>query len=123
MDKDVITISEGLKAFGKVASMLANHDSYFEHKVVKHIDNPDKLAGYLCFRYSSNTGEFVETHIGDKVPNIEDIKSDRLAMKAVDAIKVHGYKVKVGDWPEIGQQLIVIKPDGRCYHSDYRWEV
>lgn len=123
MNNDIINISEGLKAFGSAAAMLANHDAFFEHKIEKHIDNPDKLAGYLCFRYSSNTGEFAETYIGDKAPNISDIKSDKLAMRAVEAIKAHGYKVKVGDWPGIGNQLIVIKPNNKCYHSDYKWEV
>lgn len=123
MNNDAINISEGLKTFGKAVSILANHNSYFEHKVEKHINNPDKLAGYLCFRYSSNTGEFAETHIGDKTPNIEDIKSDKLAMRAVEAIKAHGYKVKVGEWPEIGKQLIIVKPNNKCYHSDYKWEV
>ena len=122
MNNDVITISEGLKAFGKAASMIANHGVFFEHKIEKHINNPDKLAGYLCFRYSSNTGEFSEAYIGDKTPNIEDIKSDKLAMRAVAAIKKAGYKVKVGEWPGIGKQLIVVKPNNKCFHSDYKWE-
>lgn len=123
MTNEELTIRKGLETFGNAVVTMANHDEFFRHKIQKHKDNPEKIAGYLCYRYSSQPtdAEFKEVYIGEHKPTMSDAKSDKLCMEAVEILKSYGWKIKIGNWPEIGQQIIVIRSDNRCYHSDYKW--
>ena len=112
------------KSFAEAVKISGDHNMFFEHKLEKHWDNPTKLAGYLCYRYTNQPedAEFIEPHFGARRPIAEFIKKDELAMKAVNRIKEYGWQVKVGEWPGLGTQLIVMRNDARCYHSEYKWD-
>lgn len=116
-------IRDGLGAFGSAVINACDHESAFRHKIEKHRNDPRKLAIYLCYRYSSQdpNEEFNDVFRGEKEPILEHIKKDIPAMTAIERIKAFGWKVKVGAWPNTGNQLIVVKPDGKCFHSEFIW--
>ena len=125
MDKqrnDINDIKEGFKAFSEAIKIDCNHNANFKHKFEKHFNDPRKLAIYLCERYSSqDPDDYVSVFRDERKPDIEAIKNDELAMQYVERIKSFGWRIKVGEWPNLGKQLIVIKDDGKCFHSEYRW--
>jgi hypothetical protein len=118
---DTMNMIHAFNAFGDALKLMCDHDKFFEHKLEKHWDNPTKLATYLCYRYEKPKGEFLDPWFGCRKPNIDFIKVDNLSMKAIERLKTFGWKIKVGEWPGVGQQLIIMRPDARCYHSNYEW--
>lgn len=122
-EKAINDIVDGFKAFGDAVCNMTNHESAFAHKIQKHHDNPRKLAIYLCERYSSQDpdDEFADVFKGEYQPNVDLVRRDIPAMEAINLIKDHGWKVKVGEWKDLGPQLIVLMSNGKCFHSNYRW--
>lgn len=116
-------IKNGLEAFGNAVISACDHESAFRHKIKKHNNDPRKLAIYLCYRYSSQdpSSEFQDVFRGEKEPILEHIKKDTVAMEAIERIKSFGWRVKVGGWPNMGNQLIVVMPNDKCFHSEFIW--
>lgn len=91
-------------------SMLGNCMS-FNTKVLKHIEqnNPERVKDYVCAAYDTFNPDHFKDH-----PCFEILKD------ANKYLRSKGWKVAMGNWKSIGNQIIIISPDGRYYHSKFQ---
>lgn len=84
----------------------------FNMKIAKHVGsgNCNRVKDYICSAYDTfnpSRGTY-KNH-----PCFEMIS------KGVDFLKARGWKVAVAPWKEIGEQVIVMSPEGDYYHSKF----
>ena len=82
----------------------------FNVKLLKHINAGDaeRIKDYLCAAFDGKDPLNFDTH-----PCSDMIRA------GIDLIKSKGWKVYVGKWKTIGDQLIVVSPEGKYYHSKF----
>ena len=119
-------IDQAMDNFGKaVASMCTTGVPLLESKIQKWIelDNPAKVADYYCRIFDSQDpdAEFANEFAGEVDPTADNCKFYGNKTGALVYLKSKGYKIKVGTDPKWGKQMAVIAPDGKLYHSRYRW--
>ena len=90
-------------------SLLGNCMS-FNMKVMKHMEqnNPERVKDYICAAYDSFNPDNFNQH-----PCAEILRD------ANKFLRSKGWKVGMGIWKNIGNQIIVISPNNDYYHSKY----
>lgn len=81
-------------------------------KIAKHVSarNCNRVKDYICSAYDTFN------------PSKETYKNHpcfEMLSKGVDFLKTCGWKVGVAPWKEIGEQVIIVSPDGDYYHSKF----
>lgn len=120
-------LDQAFDAFGKAVSAMCNHGvPLLESKIQKWIelDNPAKVADYYCRIFDSQdpSADFASEFAGEMEPTKENCIFYGNKTGALTYLKSKGFIIKVGTDPKWGKQMAVIAPDGKLYHSRYRWE-
>ena len=121
------TMNEAFSSFGNAVINSVNITGKITGKINKHIElgNPDRVAQYFVCLFDSNVPDedgMLNEWAGDLEPSSTDaVRQAPGADKAIPYLKENGYKLYVGGYKDLGTQLIIIRPDGNCYHSNFIW--
>lgn len=129
-DSSIDDISEGFKMFGGAVINMVNRsgENLIAHKIEKHMNlgNDKKVAMYLVgiFNPEIDSDGMVDEFAGNVAPlNIEVVKKNIVAMKAIQYLKGLGWKFKIHHYDDIGNQFLAVFPHGnKCYHSNWVWK-
>ena len=125
-----MTLEEAFKCVGaSIIASMQEGEALLAHKIDKHIglDNDEKVAFYFIHLFYSEREDedgFIDRFVGNICPaSKEAVNRIPCAVKAIEYLKAKGWRIKIGDYPGYGKQVIASFPDGkRCYHSKWKWD-
>jgi len=111
-----MTISEAFKGVASAINQRGDNE-FYARKISKHINdrNVERVISYICHYFENDS--MID---GQQEPSADTARSTSFIMDAIEFLKSYGYKVKVGQWKNIGRQMIIFRND-EYYHSNYNY--
>ena len=94
-----MTISEAFKGVASAINQRGDNE-FYARKISKHINdrNVERVISYICHYFENDS--MID---GQQEPSADTARSTSFIMDAIEFLKSYGYKVKVGQWKNIGR--------------------
>ena len=111
-----MTLPEAFKGFSSAVIQRGDNE-FYTRKISKHIEarNVERVISYICHYFENDS--MID---GQQEPSANTARSTSFIMDGIEFLKSYGYRVKVGQWENIGTQIIIFR-NNEYYHSNYNY--